>query len=32
MQRGEIEGTSRDAARVVVPATAAFGATLAFCL
>ncbi len=32
MQRGAISGVRRDSDRVIVPATAAFGATLAFCL
>jgi hypothetical protein len=32
MERGAIAGVRRDAGRVVVPARAAFGATLAFCV
>jgi hypothetical protein len=32
MRDGAIRGVHRDNGRVIVPATSAFGATLAFCL
>jgi hypothetical protein len=32
MRRGEVAGVRRDKDRVIVPAAAAFGATLVFCL